>query len=229
MSQDGYQSYQRRKKKLHKTIHKINSLFIIVLVQRKKIIPERFPLRLPICLIRRRHWHPTPVLLPGKSHGWRSLEGCSPWGCWGSDTTEQLPFHFSLSCIGEGNGNPLQCSCLGNPRDGGAWWAAVYGVTQSWTRLKWLSICLIWASLVAQRVKHLLTMQETWVRSLGWEDPLEKEMASHSSTLAWKIPWTEKPGRLQSMGSQRVGYDWATSLYVLFNRIGSHAHCSISC
>ena len=68
------------------------------------------------------------VLLPGKSHGWRSLVGCSPWGRKGSDTTERLPFHFSLSCIGEGNGNPLQCSCLENPRDGGAWWAAVYGV-----------------------------------------------------------------------------------------------------
>ena len=87
----------------------------------------------------RRQWHPTPVLLPGKSHGWRSLEGCSPWGRWGSDTTERLHFHFSLSCIGEGNGNPLQCSCLENPRDRAAWWAAVYGVTQSQTRLKWLS------------------------------------------------------------------------------------------
>ena len=54
--------------------------------------------------------------------------GCSPWGRKDSDMTEQLPFHFSLSCIGEGNGNPLQCSCLENPRDGGAWWAAVYGV-----------------------------------------------------------------------------------------------------
>ena len=82
---------------------------------------------------------PTPVLLPGKSHGWRSLEGCSPWGHWGSDMTERLHFHFSLSCIGEGNGNPLQCSCLENPRDGGAWWAAIYGVSQSRTRLKWLS------------------------------------------------------------------------------------------
>ena len=81
-----------------------------------------------------------PVLLPGKSPGRRSLEGCSPWGRWGSDTTERLPFHFSLSCIGEENGNPLQCSCLENPTDGGAWWAAVYGVTQSRTRLKWLSI-----------------------------------------------------------------------------------------
>ena len=87
----------------------------------------------------RRQGHPTPVLLPGKSHGWRSLEGCSPWGRWGSDTTERLHFHFSLSCIGEGNGNPLQCSFLENPRDGGTWWAAVYGVAQSQTRLKWLS------------------------------------------------------------------------------------------
>ena len=87
----------------------------------------------------KRAWQPTPVLLPGGSHGWRSLEGCSPWGRWRSDTTERLHFHFSLSCIGEGNGNPLQCSCLENPRDGGAWWAAIYGVTQSWTRLKRLS------------------------------------------------------------------------------------------
>ena len=87
----------------------------------------------------RRQWHPTPVLLPGKSHGRRSLVGCSPWGRWGSDTTEWLHFHFSLSCIGEGHGNPLQCSCLESPRDGGAWWAAIYGVAQSRTRLKWLS------------------------------------------------------------------------------------------
>ena len=84
-------------------------------------------------------WQPTPVLLPGKSHGQRTLVGCSPWGRTESDMTERLPFHFSLSCIGEGNGNPLQCSCLENPRDVGAWWAAVYGVAQSWTRLKRLS------------------------------------------------------------------------------------------
>ena len=91
---------------------------------------------------RRRQWHPTPVLLPGKSHGWRSLEGCSPWGRWGSDTTERLHFHFPLSLftfIEEGNGNPLWCSCLENPKNGGAWWTAIYGVTQSWTRLKQLS------------------------------------------------------------------------------------------
>ena len=84
----------------------------------------------------RRQWHPTPVLLPGKSYGRRSLVGCSPWGLEESDTTERLHFHFSLSCIGEGNGTPLQCSCLENPRNGGAWWAAVYGVAQSRTRLK---------------------------------------------------------------------------------------------
>ena len=87
----------------------------------------------------RRQWHLTPVLFPGKSHGRRSLVGCSPWRREELDTTEQLHYHLSLSCIGEGNGNPLQCSCLKNPRDGGAWWAAIYGVAQSWTRLKWLS------------------------------------------------------------------------------------------
>ena len=88
------------------------------------------------CVSWRRQWQPTPVLLPGKSHGRRSLVGCSPWGRQQSDTTERLHFHFSLSCIGEGNGNPLQYSCLENPRDGGAWWAAISGVAQSWTRLK---------------------------------------------------------------------------------------------
>ena len=87
----------------------------------------------------RRQWHPTPVLLPGKSHGRRSLVGCSPWGREESDMTERLHSHFSLSSIGEGNGNPLQCSCLENSRDGRAWWAAVSGVAQSQTRLKRLS------------------------------------------------------------------------------------------
>ena len=73
--------------------------------------------------------------------------------------------------------------------------------------------CLAWASLVVQMVKRLPTMRETEVRSLGWEDPLEKEMATHSSTLAWKIPWAEEPSRLQSMGSQRLGSERATSLH----------------
>ena len=101
----------------------------------------------PYCISRRRRWHPIPVLLPGKSHGQRGLVGCSPWGRWESDTTERLHFHFSLSCIGEGNGNPLQCSCLENPGDGGAWWAAAYGVAQSGTRLKWLSSSLSYSSI----------------------------------------------------------------------------------
>ena len=98
----------------------------------------------------RRRWHPTPVLLPGKSHGWRSQVGCSPWGRQESDMTERLHFHFSLSCIGEGSGSPLQCSCLENPGDGGAWWTAVCGVAQSWTRLKRLS------SSISSRSKKIL-------------------------------------------------------------------------
>ena len=98
-----------------------------------------FKLKRYVHLLQRRQWQPTPGLLPGKSHGRRSLVGCSPWGPEELDMTEQLHFHFSLSCIGEGNSNPLQCSCLENPRDGGAWWAAVYGVAQSWTQLKRLN------------------------------------------------------------------------------------------
>ena len=90
----------------------------------------------------RREWLPTPVFLPGESHGQRSLVGYSPW-----------------------------------------------------------------TSLVAQRLKRLSPIRETWVRSLGREDPLEKEMATHSSILAWRTPWTEERGGLQSTGSQRVGHD----------------------
>ena len=85
----------------------------------------------------RRQWQPTPVLLPGRSHGRKSLVGFSPWGR--KESTERLRFYFSLSCIREGNGNPLQCSCLESPRDSRAWWAAIYGVAQSRTQLKWLS------------------------------------------------------------------------------------------
>ena len=81
---------------------------------------------------------PAPTVLPGKSHGWRSLVGCSPWGPWGSDTTVWLPFHFSLSCIGEGNGNPLQCSCLRIPGTESLVCCHLW-VAQSRTRLKQLS------------------------------------------------------------------------------------------
>ena len=94
-----------------------------------------------------RTWKPTLVLLPGKSHGWRTLIDGSLWVRYKSDTTERLHFPFSLSRLGEGKGNPLHCSCLENPRDGGAWWAAVYGVAQSRTRLKRLSSCSSSASL----------------------------------------------------------------------------------
>ena len=106
-----------------------------------------------------RKWQPTPVFLPGDSHGWRSLVGYSLWVCKESDTTEWL--HFKVS-------------------------------------------------LVAQTVKRLPAMWETQVRFLGQEDPLEKEMAIHSNILAWRIPWTEEPGGLQSIGSQRVRHDWVT-------------------
>ena len=82
---------------------------------------------------------PTPWVYPNSC----------PRGLEELDTTERLHFHLSLSCIGGGNGNPFQCSCLENPRDGGAWWATIYGVTQSWTRLKWLS------SIILPGTKHL--------------------------------------------------------------------------
>ena len=85
------------------------------------------------------------------------------------------------------------------------------------------------ASSVAETVKHLPAMQETQVRSLGQEDPLEKGMATHSSTLAWKVPWMEEPGRLQSMGSQRVGHNWATSLFFLFYCWQRHTDCCCYC
>ena len=131
----------------------------------------------------RRQWHPTPVLLPGKSHGWRSLVGCSPWGHKESDTTEGLHFHFSLSCIGEGNGSPLQCSCLENTRGGGACWVAIYGVAQIRTQLKRLSsgsrhkvqscgdlewteiflIIIIWKS---KTISHLYY----WEQKIKWSD-----------------------------------------------------------
>ena len=98
---------------------------------------------------------------------------------------------------GEGNGNPLQYSCPPQKR----------GLKE-----------IFCSSLVASRLKHLPGMWETRVQSLGWEDPLEKEMATHSSTLAWRITWREEPGRLQSMWSQRVGHDWVT-----------HTHTSSGC
>ena len=96
--------------------------------------------------------------------------------------TERIQFHFSLSCIGEGNGNPLQYSCMENPRDGGAWWAAVHGVAEGQTRLSDFNFTFHFHAL-------------------------EKEMATPSSILAWRIPGTEMSSGLLSLGSLRVGHD----------------------
>ena len=121
----------------------------------------------------RRKWQPTPVLLPGQSHGWRSLVGYSPCSCWESDRTERFHFHFALSCIGEGNGNPLQYSCLVNPRDRGTWWAAVYGVAQSQTRLKRLSSSSSSAEL------HVVTKSRT--RLSHWTELNWRHIRSYCS------------------------------------------------
>ena len=98
-------------------------------------LPSLQLLKLSPKTARRRKWQPTPVLLPREFCGWQSLVGFCPWGRRELDTTEQLHFPFSLSFTGEGNGNPLQCSCLKNPMDRGAWWAAVPGVAEGRTRL----------------------------------------------------------------------------------------------
>ena len=157
-------------------------------------------------IFRRRQWHPTPVLLAGKSHGWRSLVGSHPWGHQELDMTERLHFHFSLSCVGEGNGNPLQCSCLENPRNGGACWAAIYGVAQSWTWLKRLSS----SSSYILRIKHgawyttvfckyFQNIQIDWMLSfktlhLGWSSKARTRDPEppHSAVLFLLVPWFGK-------------------------------------
>ena len=110
----------------------------------------------------RRQWHPTPVLLPGKSLGWRNLVGYSPWGRKESDTTGRLS---TISPFGGSDSEESPCN------------------------------------------------EETQVQSLCWEDPLETGMATHSTLLDWRFPWTEKPGGLQSMGLQRVGHNWGTNSF----------------
>ena len=116
----------------HPAISSSDALFFsIVWIYHILFIYQLMKLEVVPILGWRRWWQPTPVLLPGKSHGWRSLVGYSPWGLEELDKTERLHFHFSLSCIGEGHGNPLQCSCLENPRDRGDWWAAIYRVAES--------------------------------------------------------------------------------------------------
>ena len=131
---------------------------------------------------RRRWWHPTPVLLPGESHGRRSLVGCNPWGRYELDMTERRHFHFLLSCLGEGNGNPLQCSCLENPRDRGAWWAAVYRVAQSLKRLKQLSSSMDYIPSLASE-SHSVVSNSLWPHGLysPWNSPGQNTgVGSHS-------------------------------------------------
>ena len=145
---------------------------------------------------RRRQWHPTPVLLPRKSHGRRSLVGCNPCVREELDMTEWLHFQFSLSCIGEGNGNPLQCSCLENPRDREAWWAAIYGVAQSRTRLKRLSSSSSRGDMHQDWWWHHVAnaMRETWRKRLRlkhkareWDSNVRKRKSYIDSV---KTHWT---------------------------------------
>ena len=105
----------------------------------------------------RRQWQPLE-----DPHGQRSLVGCGPWGRGETDTTGRPHFHFSLSCIGEGHGSPLQSSCLENPRDGRAWWAAAYGVAQSPTRLKWLSSSRNHAEGSEEKLKDVPKRRINW-------------------------------------------------------------------
>ena len=138
------------------------------------------------------------VLLPGKSHGWGSLVGCSPWGREESDRTKRLHFHFSLSCIGEGNGNPLQCSCLENPRDGGAWWAAISGVAQSRTRLKWLSSSSRYIHIVGQ---YLITIHpQNFIVFPNW----------HSVSIKIQLPTTTSLYSLPATILLSVSMNWTT-------------------
>ena len=139
-----------------------------------------------IVLVQRRQWQPTPVLLPGKSHGPEGPGGLQSMGSLGVTHDWALHFHFSPSCIGEGNGNPLQCSCLENPMDGGAWWAAVYGVTQSRTRLERLSSSsnspYPWGFLQCHDFcSHMWDI----IRGRKWEMKCVKESKMESSTAKW--------------------------------------------
>ena len=126
------------------------------------------------------------LLLPGDAQGRGSLVGCRLWGPEESDTTERLPSPFSLSRIGEGNGSPLQYSCLETPMGGGAWCAAVHGVAKSGTRLSDFPLPFHFHAL-------------------------EKDMAAHSRVLAWRTAGTGEPGGLPSVGPHRVGHDWSDS------------------
>ena len=134
--------------------------------------------------------------MPGKSHGRRSLVGCSPWGRYESGVTEQFHFHFSLSCTGEGNGNPLQCSCLENRRDGRTWWAAVYGVAQSQTRLKQLSSS-------SSRHSSPWTVQYFWgIQHPGVQEGMPWD-AGGGGVLQSKFSYSSKPKNVSQRNTSR--------------------------
>ena len=148
--------------------------------------------------------------------------------------TERLHFHFSLSCFGEGNGNPLQCSCLENPRDRGAWWEAVYGVTQSRTWLKWLSsssssnIPLGFPS--GSVVKNAgIAGGAVSIPGLGRSPGGGHD--NHSSFIAWRIPWTDEPGGLQRI--QRVAKNWTwlkwPSMHAIFHYMHFNQYEVVPC
>ena len=130
--------------------------------------------------LRGRQWHPTPVLLPGKSHVRRSLVGCSPWGQEETDTTEQLHFHFSLWCTGERNGNPLQCSCLKNPRDGepgGLLAMGSYRVGHDWSDVAAASSLSQGNNKMSSLIKNIVKCSHLFYRAYN----------SKSSAVSWPV------------------------------------------
>ena len=170
-----------------------------------------------MCVLRQ--WHPTLVLLPGKSRARRSLVGCSPWGREELDTTERLHFHFSVSYTGEGNGNPLQCSCLENPRGRGAWWEAVSGVAQSQTRLKRLSsssssswnymffstvcCCRFLCDIYTEVLSAALVTDQTCLKTGGKGESDSKSRLVVPDSVT---PWTVASQAPLSMGFSRPEY-----------------------
>ena len=178
----------------------------------------KWHLRLP--KLREGSGTPLRALLPGKSHGWSGLVGCSPWGLEESDTTERLHFHFSLSRMGEGNGNPLQCSCLENPRDGGAWWAAISGVAQSWTRLKRLSSklgyrktdylslseCLLWRCFLLETSFCAMRSPQ---KCPSRQPHLSSRLKDHVSEPSWTLQPDQSP---QPMTVAPASMTWSRNL-----------------
>ena len=182
---------------------------------------------------RRRQWHPTPVLLPGKSHGQRSLVGCSPLGCQESDMTNdqkilmiiwQKPSKFCFVILLLKKKKKKKKLSPPQITIGAVYLALPFPFTSNPSKLQF---CVLYKGLPwwLRWQKRLSTMWETQFQSLGWEDPLERERAILSSTIAWKIPWTEEPGRLQSMGSQRVGFDLMSKQQQQCQDGGSQRRC----